>query len=99
MIAISQIVLRYRDLGDRLSMSITDQGPGFDHQALLAGEAGAVLIEEGTQTHDVGDEHQPAPGLGGLVSGRRGQQPAARVRAGDLGGGTGRQGDAHGRPV
>lgn len=32
-----EIVVTYRDFGDRIQISIRDQGPGFDHKALLAG--------------------------------------------------------------
>ena len=31
------IVLRWRDLGDKVQLTIEDQGPGFDHRTLLAG--------------------------------------------------------------
>lgn len=30
------ITLRWRDLGDRVQLTIEDQGPGFDHRAVLA---------------------------------------------------------------
>jgi len=29
------MIIRYRDFGDRIQVSIEDQGPGFDHKALL----------------------------------------------------------------
>jgi serine/threonine-protein kinase RsbW len=54
-----QIVLRYRDLGDRLSMSITDQGPGFDHQAMMT----AVQAKNAAQA---ARERYQAGGFGGL---------------------------------
>lgn len=31
-----RITVRFRDLGDRLSLSVEDQGDGFDHRAVLA---------------------------------------------------------------
>jgi anti-sigma regulatory factor (Ser/Thr protein kinase) len=54
-----QIVVRYRDLGDRLSMSILDQGPGFDHKAMLEG----VKSKNATQA---ARERYQAGGFGGL---------------------------------
>ncbi|HEX3135639.1 MAG TPA: ATP-binding protein [Planctomycetota bacterium] len=54
-----QIVVRYRDLGDRLSVSITDQGTGFDHQAMLA----AVKAKNAAQA---ARERYQAGGFGGL---------------------------------
>jgi serine/threonine-protein kinase RsbW len=54
-----QIVVRYRDLGDRLSVSITDQGPGFDHQAMLD----AVKAKNAAQA---ARERYQAGGFGGL---------------------------------
>jgi anti-sigma regulatory factor (Ser/Thr protein kinase) len=32
-----QIVVRWRDLGDRVQVVIKDQGPGFDHRAVVSG--------------------------------------------------------------
>jgi len=54
-----QIVVRYRDLGDRLSVSITDQGPGFDHKAMLE----AVKAKNAAQA---ARERYQAGGFGGL---------------------------------
>lgn len=54
-----QIVVRYRDLGDRLSVSITDQGTGFDHKAMLD----AVKAKNAAQA---ARERYQAGGFGGL---------------------------------
>jgi serine/threonine-protein kinase RsbW len=54
-----QIVVRYRDLGDRLTTSITDQGTGFDHQALLE----SVKAKNAAQA---ARERYQAGGFGGL---------------------------------
>ena len=54
-----QIIVRYRDLGDRLSVSITDQGKGFDHQSMLA----AVKAKNAAQA---ARERYQAGGFGGL---------------------------------
>lgn len=32
-----RIVIRWRDLGEKVQLSIEDQGPGFDHRTVLAG--------------------------------------------------------------
>lgn len=54
-----QIVVRYRDLGDRLSVSITDQGTGFDHKSMLD----AVKAKNAAQA---ARERYQAGGFGGL---------------------------------
>jgi len=54
-----QIVVRYRDLGDRLSISIADQGPGFDHKSMLE----AVKAKNAAQA---ARERYQAGGFGGL---------------------------------
>jgi serine/threonine-protein kinase RsbW len=54
-----QVIVRYRDMGDRLSVSITDQGTGFDHQAMLA----AVKAKNAAQA---ARERYQAGGFGGL---------------------------------
>ncbi len=54
-----QIVVRYRDLGDRLSVSIADQGTGFDHKSMLA----AVNAKNAAQA---ARERYQAGGFGGL---------------------------------
>ncbi len=54
-----QIIVRYRDLGDQLSVSITDQGPGFDHQAMME----AVKAKNAAQA---ARERYQAGGFGGL---------------------------------
>lgn len=54
-----QIVVRYRDLGDRLSVTITDQGPGFDHKSMLE----AVKAKNAAQA---ARERYQAGGFGGL---------------------------------
>ncbi len=54
-----QIVVRYRDLGDRLSVTITDQGTGFDHKAMLE----AVKAKNAAQA---ARERYQAGGFGGL---------------------------------
>jgi anti-sigma regulatory factor (Ser/Thr protein kinase) len=54
-----QIIVRYRDLGDRLSLSITDQGTGFDHRAMLE----AVKAKNAAQA---ARERYQAGGFGGL---------------------------------
>jgi anti-sigma regulatory factor (Ser/Thr protein kinase) len=54
-----QIIVRYRDLGDRLSVSITDQGTGFDHKSMLA----AVKAKNAAQA---ARERYQAGGVGGL---------------------------------
>jgi serine/threonine-protein kinase RsbW len=54
-----QIIVRYRDLGDRLSVSITDQGTGFDHKSMLA----AVKAKNAAQA---ARERYQAGGFGGL---------------------------------
>ena len=54
-----QIIVRYRDLGDRLSISITDQGTGFDHKSMLA----AVKAKNAAQA---ARERYQAGGFGGL---------------------------------
>lgn len=54
-----QIVVRYRDLGDRISMGILDEGPGFDHKTMLDG----VKSKNATQA---ARERYQAGGFGGL---------------------------------
>jgi anti-sigma regulatory factor (Ser/Thr protein kinase) len=54
-----QIVVRYRDLGDRLSVSIADQGTGFDHKSMLE----AVKAKNAAQA---ARERYQAGGFGGL---------------------------------
>jgi anti-sigma regulatory factor (Ser/Thr protein kinase) len=54
-----QIVVRYRDMGDRLSVSILDQGPGFDHKSMLE----AVKAKNAAQA---ARERYQAGGFGGL---------------------------------
>jgi serine/threonine-protein kinase RsbW len=54
-----QIVVRYRDLGDRLSVSITDQGPGFDHKALIDGVKNKDAAQAARERYQAG-------GFGGL---------------------------------
>lgn len=53
------ITLAYRDKGDRVSLSIADQGNGFDHRALLA----AVQAKNAAQA---ARERYQAGGFGGL---------------------------------
>ncbi len=54
-----QIVIRYRDLGDRVSLRILDQGTGFDHQGII----------DATKNKDAAQaarERYQAGGFGGL---------------------------------
>ncbi|MBA2482728.1 MAG: ATP-binding protein [Planctomycetes bacterium] len=54
-----KIVLRYRDLGDKLSLSIEDQGAGFDHGAVID----AMKKKDAAQA---ARERYQAGGFGGL---------------------------------
>lgn len=54
-----QIVVRYRDLGDRLTVSITDQGDGFDHKGLLDGVKNKNAAQAARERYQAG-------GFGGL---------------------------------
>lgn len=53
------LTLSYHDLGDRVTLTITDQGTGFDHRALLA----SVSDKNATQA---ARERYQAGGVGGL---------------------------------
>lgn len=54
-----KIVLRYRDVGSRISLSIEDEGAGFDHKAVLA----AVKNKDAAKA---ARERYQAGGFGGL---------------------------------
>jgi anti-sigma regulatory factor (Ser/Thr protein kinase) len=54
-----RIILSYRDKGDRVQLSIADQGPGFDHKKMLA----AVQAKNAAQA---ARERYMAGGFGGL---------------------------------
>lgn len=54
-----RILLRYRDHGDRVSLSIEDEGPGFDHGALLD----SIKNKDAAQA---ARERYQAGGFGGL---------------------------------
>ncbi|MHC5067998.1 MAG: ATP-binding protein [Planctomycetota bacterium] len=53
------ITLRYRDLGDALSLSIEDQGTGFDHQTAVEAVAGKDAAAAARERYKAG-------GFGGL---------------------------------
>ena len=53
------IILRYRDHGDRLSLSIQDEGPGFDHHAILDGIKNKDAAQAARERYQAG-------GFGGL---------------------------------
>ena len=53
------ITIKYLDLGDRISLSIADEGPGFDHKALLAS------VNDKDAASAARDRYQ-AGGFGGL---------------------------------
>lgn len=53
------IVISYRDFGDRVQISITDQGTGFDHQGLLGSVAGKDAATAARERYQAG-------GFGGL---------------------------------
>ncbi len=54
-----KIIVRYRDLGDRLSINITDEGEGFDHKTLLDSI-------NNKNAADAARERYQAGGVGGL---------------------------------
>ncbi len=54
-----KIVIRYRDRGDRLALSIEDEGTGFDHRAII----GAIKSKDAAQA---ARERYQAGGFGGL---------------------------------
>jgi len=53
------IIIRYRDKGDRLVLTIEDQGPGFDHKAKIDGIRNKSPVE-------LARERAKAGGFGGL---------------------------------
>lgn len=53
------IIIRYRDQGDRISVTITDEGTGFDHKSLLG------HVDE-KNAADAARERYQAGGFGGL---------------------------------
>jgi len=53
------ITLAYRDSGDRLHLTITDQGPGFDHKTLLESIRGKDAAQAARERYQAG-------GFGGL---------------------------------
>jgi serine/threonine-protein kinase RsbW len=53
------VTIRYRDFGDRIQVSIEDQGPGFDHKGLI----GAVRAKDAATA---ARERYQAGGFGGL---------------------------------
>ena len=54
-----QIILRYRDRGDRVSLTIEDQGPGFDHSSIVSAIKSKDAAEAARERYQAG-------GFGGL---------------------------------
>ena len=54
-----KIIIRYRDLGDALQLSIEDEGKGFDHSQIVGGV-------DGKNAADAARERYKAGGFGGL---------------------------------